>query len=82
MPLGLSQILSQTIDIDSSWELNNSLAVIHYPHKDRRSILQGIIPLTLNWNEDVLARCWGSDTNSLKQCTKLNLIPLRLCDSA
>ena len=55
-----SQILSQTIDIDSSWELNNSLAVIHYPHKDRRSILQGIIPLTLDWNEDALARCWGS----------------------
>ena len=55
-----SQILSQTIDIDSSWELNNSLAVIHYPHKDRRSILQGIIPLTLDWNRTLLRKHWSS----------------------
>ena len=48
-----SQILSQTIDIDSSLNLTNSLAVVHYPHGEKRSILQGIIPLTLDLNKNL-----------------------------
>ncbi len=48
-----SQILSQTIDIDSSLKLTNSLAVVHYPHKEKRSILQGIIPLSLDLNRNL-----------------------------
>jgi probable phosphoglycerate mutase len=48
-----SQILSQTIEIKPSLELTNSLAVVHYPHLERRSILQGIIPLRLNLNANI-----------------------------
>ena len=56
-----AKLIGQIFDIGSAWELSNSLAVIHYPHGARRSILQGIIPLTLDWNQDVLAKCWGSE---------------------
>jgi probable phosphoglycerate mutase len=48
-----SQILSQTIDIDSSLKLTNSLAVVHYPHGEKRSTLQGIIPLSLDLNRNL-----------------------------
>lgn len=48
MPLGLSRILHQNIEMDTSLNLNSNLAVVHYPHLERRSILQGILPLNCN----------------------------------
>ncbi|MEM8720016.1 MAG: histidine phosphatase family protein [Cyanobacteria bacterium P01_G01_bin.39] len=44
----ISNILHQSIDIKSALNLTNNLAVIHYPQLEKRSILQGLLPLTLN----------------------------------
>lgn len=61
------QILSQTIDIDTSLNLTNSLAVVHYPHGQKRSILQGIIPLTLDLNRNIEVTELSREFESIKR---------------
>lgn len=41
----LSEILQKTLNIKSSLDTSNYLSVIHYPHSNRQSILQGILPI-------------------------------------
>lgn len=41
----LSEILHKTLNIKSSLDTSNYLSVIHYPHANRQSILQGILPI-------------------------------------
>lgn len=61
------QILSQTFDIDTSLNLTNSLAVVHYPHGEKRSILQGIIPLTLDLNRNIELTELSREFESIKR---------------
>lgn len=50
------ELLHQTINIDVSLDVINNFAVVHYPHLERRSILQGILPLTLDLKKNSESR--------------------------
>ncbi len=41
----LSRIMHKTLDITTSLDTANHLSVIHYPHANRQSILQGMLPI-------------------------------------
>lgn len=41
----ICQILGKTLDISNNLDIANQLSVIHYPQANRRSILQGLLPI-------------------------------------